>query len=483
MIRFRVILLIIGYLLTIISIAMLVPLIADFILSNSDWYAFFTAFFITSFIGVSLILTCQQDKIKDVTVREAFILTSFSWFALVCFAALPFYFSELTMSFTDAFFEAMSGLTTTGATVLSNLDFAPPGILIWRAMLQWVGGIGIIVMAIAILPLLRIGGMQLFRTESSDKNDKILPRARQMSLAISKIYLCFTVICAFSYSFAGMNLFDSVLHAMTTVSTGGFATHDSSISFYNSRTIEMVAIIFMILGSLPFLIYIKMLRGDLKALLTDNQIIFFFCMLVGFVLLTIYWLVEHKGFDLNGATRLAIFNITAIMTTTGFASANYNVWGEFILILFFMLTVVGGCTGSTTGGIKIFRFQILYITAKYQIFKLIQPHGIYRIQYNKNIVSETVSSAVLSFFILFCLCFFVITMLLAISGLDFITSLSGAAAALANVGPGLGDIIGPTGNYGEINDFAKWILALAMLVGRLEIFTILVLFSKIFWKD
>lgn len=483
MIRLRIILLIIGYLLSIISIAMLAPLLVDLILGNSDWQAFLAALFITVFIGVSLILTCRQDKIRNVSVREAFILTSLSWLALVFFAALPFYFSELQISFTDAFFEAMSGLTTTGATVLSGLDFAPPGILIWRAMLEWVGGIGIIVMAIAILPLLRVGGMQLFRTESSDKNDKILPRARQMSLAISKIYLFFTIICAISYYIAGMNLFDSILHSMTTVSTGGFSTHDASISFYNSRPIETVAIFFMILGALPFLIYIKMLRGDLKSLVTDNQVKFFFSMLLAFISLTIYWLVNHKGFDFSGAVRLASFNITSIMTTTGFASANYNVWGEFMLILFFMLTVVGGCTGSTTGGIKIFRFQILYIIAKYQIFKLIQPHGIYRIQYNKHIVSDNVSSAVLSFFILFCLCFFVVTMLLAISGLDFITSLSAAAAALANVGPGLGDIVGPTGNYGSINDFSKWVLSLTMLVGRLEIFTILVLFSKLFWKD
>jgi trk system potassium uptake protein TrkH len=466
-----------------ISFAMLIPLTADFFIGNNDWQAFSASLFLTLFIGVSLILTCRQDKIKDVTVREAFILTSLSWLALVFFAALPFYFSELSISFTDAFFESMSGLTTTGATILSGLDFAPAGILIWRAILEWVGGIGIIVMAIAVLPLLRIGGMQLFRTESSDKNDKILPRARQMSLAISKIYLCFTLICAVSYYVAGMSFFDATLHAMTTVSTGGFSTHDSSIGFYNSQTIELVAIFFMILGALPFLIYIKMLRGDIKSLFTDNQIIFFFSMLMAFILLSIYWLVEHKAFDLAGAIRLASFNIVSIMTTTGFASANYNVWGEFMLILFFMLTVVGGCTGSTTGGIKIFRFQILYIIAKYQIFKLVQPHGIYRIQYNKHIVSETVSSAVLSFFILFCLCFFVITMLLAISGLDFTTSLSAAAASLANVGPGLGDIIGPTGNYGSINDFSKWVLALAMLVGRLEIFTILVLFSKIFWKD
>lgn len=483
MIRIRVILLIIGYLLSFLGASMVVPLIADYFANNYNWQSFATSIFFTIFIGVSFILTCRQNRIKDISIKEAFLLTSVSWIILVLFASLPFYLSELNLTYTNSFFEAMSGLTTTGATIIADLNECSAGILIWRAMLEWFGGIGIIVMAIAVLPFLRIGGMQLFRTESSDKSDKILPRTKQFSIIIGLIYLSLTIICSASYFLAGMNLFDAVLHAMTTVSTGGFSTKNESIGFFDSFSIEIIAMIFIVICSIPFPIHIKIIRGEMINIFKDNQVSGFFILLIMTILVATYWLIMQFGYDYKTALRLASFNVTAILTTTGFASDNYYLWGDFIITLMFLISVVGGCTGSTTGGIKIFRFQILYYTAKYQIFKLINPHGIYRFQYNKHSVSDGVSAAVMSFFIFFCLCFVIISLLLSFSGLDYITSISGAAAAVANVGPGLGDIIGPAGNYETVNNFAKWVLATGMLIGRLEIFTIFVLFSRNFWKD
>ncbi len=460
-----------------------IPMLVDLAHDNPDWQAFAVAQFFALFNGISFIISCREDKIRDVNIKETFILTSLSWLALTCFASLPLFLSELDLSYTDAFFEAMSGLTTTGATIITDLEAAPPGVLVWRAILEWIGGIGIIVMAIAILPFLRIGGMQLFRTESSDKGDKIMPRAKQLSSAIAIIYVCLTLFCTIILYALGMNLFDAILHAMTTVSTGGFSTHNQSIGFFNSVGIELTVIIFILISSIPFPVHIKILRGKWHHLFTDHQVQFFFSVLVLFICLMTGWLVMHESYEFETALRRAAFNITSVMTTTGFTSYDYNLWGEFALTIMFLISVIGGCTGSTTGGIKIFRYQVLYKTARYQILKLIQPHGVFRFQYNGKSVSDAVSSAVMSFFILFCLCFFVVAILLALTGLDFVTSMSGAASALANLGPGLGDIIGPAGNYATINDVAKWILSFAMLIGRLEIFTIFVLISASFWRD
>ena len=483
MIRIRIILLIIGYLLTILGISMFIPLVIELWNFNQDWEAFLISSTATLFIGVSLSITCRESKVKNISIREAFIITLFSWIMLVIFAALPFYFSRLGLSYHDAFFESMSGLTTTGATIISNLDDMPMSILVWRSLLEWIGGIGIIVMAIAVLPFLKVGGMQLFKTESSDKTHKIMPRVRQLSAAISVIYLCFTIICATLLYFAGMNGFDAILHAMTTVSTGGFSTHDSSIGYFNSFKIELIIMIFIILASIPFPIHIRLLQGKWGDIIKDQQLIGFFTILILAISITSIWLVNYHNLDISKSLRLAAFNVTAIISTAGFASTDYSLWGSSILTFLFLISVIGGCTGSTTGGIKIFRLQVLYKTAKSQIFHLIQPHGIYKVQYNGHSVSDHVKSAVMGFFLMFCFCFFIIAVLLSFSGLDFITSLSGAAATMANLGPGLGEIIGPAGNYNSLSAFTKWVLSFGMLTGRLEIFTVFVFFSAIFWRD
>lgn len=483
MIRVRVILLIIGYFVSILGITMNIPLIVDYVNNNQDWEAFLVSEFFTLFIGVSLAITCRESDLKDISIREAFILTTCSWITLVFFASLPFFYSDLNLGYVDAFFEAMSSLTTTGATIITNLDNAPPGILVWRAFLEWVGGIGIIVMAIAILPFLRVGGMQLFKTESSDKSHKIMPRVKQLAAAIGAIYVLFTVICATALYFAGMGMFDAILHAMTSVSTGGFSTHDLSIAYFNDYTIELIIMFFIILGAIPFPIHIKLFQGKWKAIQNDQQLYFFFLVLLILIAITVIWLMSSFAMSFDHAFRIASFNVVAIITTTGYASTDYSLWGESILTLLFLVSVIGGCTGSTSGGIKIFRFQVLYVTAKYQIFRLIQPHGVYKVQYNGETIPDSVGSAVMAFFLIFCFCFFIIAILLSFTGLDFITSLSAAAATIANLGPGLGNIVGPAGNYHSLTDFAKWVISAGMLIGRLEIFTIFVLFSAAFWRD
>jgi trk system potassium uptake protein TrkH len=463
---------------------MIPPLLVDFFSDNYDWYAFLTSVFYTAFVGLSLVLTNRGNKITDISVKDTFFLTGSSWVVLTFFSSLPFVFSTVNMTFTDAFFEAMSGITTTGATVMTDLDLAPPGVLVWRAMLQWIGGIGIIVVALAILPMLNIGGMQLFRTESSDRSDKVLPRARQLASALAIIYLTLTTLCAYLLYINGMTVFDAILHSLTTVSTGGFSTHDQSIAFFDSVRIETVFTVFAIICSIPFTIYIRLFyHGNFSAIFKDSQIRWFLMTLLLATMAVTLWLYNTQNMAFAQAFRFSSFSVISVITTSGFAITDYSLWGSFAVVVIFLISVIGGCTGSTAGGIKIFRFQILYGTAKHQLSRLLQPHGVFKVQYNQKPVDDSVETSVMSFFILFAFCFVITTVLLSATGLDYITSMSASASALANVGPGLGNVIGPVGNYQPLTDSAKWILSAAMLVGRLELFTILVLFTSYFWRD
>ena len=482
MLNLRPILFVIGILLAILSAAMVIPAIVDAVLKNPDWGGFALSAFLTAFVGVSLILINLGYQ-GDISIRQAFFLTTFSWVTVCAFGALPFVFSAVKLSYTDAFFETMSGLTTTGSTVMSGLDHLAPGILLWRSILHGLGGVGIIVMALAILPMLKIGGMQLFRTESSDKSDKILPRATQIAGAIIGIYFLLLFACTTLLWMAGMSLFDAICHALGTISTGGFSTHDASLGYFRSPTIEVIITIFMVLSSIPFLLYIYVLRGNPMALIRDTQVQWFIA--IGFFSIATIsaWQFFINHVPLYDALRHTIFSVTSIITTTGFVTVDYSTWGNFVITFIFMLTVVGGCTGSTTGGIKIFRYQILYETAKTQIRHLIQPHGVFRPLFNHKVVPEPVTSSVMSFFILFAFCFLAFTVLLSMTGLDYLTSMSATATALGNVGPGLGNIVGPVGNFSTLPDTAKWLLSAAMLIGRLEVFTVLVLFTPYFWRS
>tara|TARA_B100000579_G_C22836498_1_gene859126 strand:- start:253 stop:1701 length:1449 start_codon:yes stop_codon:yes gene_type:complete len=472
---------IIGILLCIESIAMLIPSVIDFLYGNDDWKIFFFSSFITFLIGLVLYFSFKKEKIT-IKIREAFFLTIFSWIVISIFASLPFVYSSSNLNYTDAFFESISGITTTGATVISNLDQLPEGILLWRALLQWFGGIGIIVLALAILPTLQIGGMQLLHMEHDDPYEKILPKINQFVFQILLIYLVISIFCAISYFAAGMSGFDAIAHSMTTISTGGFSTYNDSIANFDSFNIEIISILFMIIGSLPFVIYLKLTHGDLKSIFNDDQIRLFIGILLFLIFISFLWLTLNYNKDIYGALRLSIFNITSILTGTGYTSTNYNLWGSFGLFIMLIIMFIGGCAGSTTGGIKIFRLLLLFRGAKIQIKKLIHPHGVFVTFFNGKSVDEETYYSIMGFFFIYILVFIFSTILLSIFEIDFLTAISASASAISNVGPGLGSIIGPTENYFEIPTGAKWILSFTMLIGRLELFTILVMLSGSFWK-
>ncbi|MHA1598694.1 MAG: TrkH family potassium uptake protein [Alphaproteobacteria bacterium] len=481
MMDYRPIFLVIGILLTALSVGMVVPAIVDAFAGNPDWQVFAVSSGVTLFVGVAMTLTCRAGGLR-LTVRQAFVMTTLSWLLLTLFAALPFIFSELNLSFTDAYFEAMSGITTTGSTIITGLDTAPPGILLWRALLQWLGGIGIIVMAIAVFPMLRVGGMQLFRMESSEQTEKALPRTAQIASSIGAIYLVMTFVCAVAYWLAGMSGFDAVAHSMTTIATGGYSTSDGSIGQFDSELIDVIATVGMIVGSLPFILYLKTVQGSYAALWNDSQVQWFAAILGLAVLSVTVWLWLSGGLQPLQALRYASFNVVSVISGTGYATSDYSLWGSFAVPVFFFIMFIGGCAGSTTCGIKIFRFQILYAAARTQIHHLLQPHGVFIPYYNKRPISDEIIVSVLSFFFVFGITFALLAMGLGMLGLDYLTAISSAATAISNVGPALGPIVGPAGTFQPLPDAAKWLLTAGMLLGRLELFTVIVLFTRSFWR-
>lgn len=477
----RLVLYIVGIMVVTLGGTMLLPALVDLVLGNQDWQVFTISATVTVFIGGSLMLTNRTSNGGQWRAREAVLMTNLAWLMLSIFGALPLHLSELDLSYTDAFFEAVSGLTTTGSTVMVGLDDAPPGILLWRSILQWLGGIGIIVMAISVLPMLAIGGMQLFQMEAFE-SDKVLPRTAQLASSIGLLYIALTLLCIICYGLAGMGTFDAVTHALTTISTGGFATSDNSMGIFDSAIIDAITITFMILGCLPFVLMIVAIRGGWMKLVMDRQVQWFIGILFSAIgTMTLYtWVYVYQ--DLGKALRYSAFNVTSVMTGTGYASADYGTWGAFPLTVFFFLMFIGGCAGSTTCAIKVFRFQILYAVTKTQLQKLLQPHGVFIPYYNRRPVPEDVPLAVMSFFAMFGLSFGILAIALGLMGLDFLTAISGAATAISNVGPGLGNIIGPAGNFKPLPDAAKWVLSFGMLLGRLELFTVLVLLLPQFWR-
>jgi trk system potassium uptake protein TrkH len=479
--NFRPVLLVNGTLLLTLAVTMLVPALLDTLNDNPDWQVFVAAAFVTGFAGGGLVLT-TLGSVQDLNLRSAFILTASSWVVMPAFAALPFVFSELQLSYTDSFFEAMSGLTTTGSTVIVGLDNAPPGILIWRALLQWLGGVGIIVTAIAILPFLQVGGMQLFSLESSEASEKVLPRAAQIVGTVGAIYVTLTGICAFAMWLAGMSAFEAAAHAMTTIATGGFSTSDGSIGHFNSAVIDYLVTVFMIIGSLPFLLYFQAIRGRPLLLWRDAQVRWFLAIALTAVAVMTLWRAIAADIPWAEALRYSSFNIVSIVTGTGYSTTDYGLWGGFAVVMFFFIMFIGGCAGSTSCGIKVFRFQVLYAAVQAQVQHMLRPHGVFIPHFNRRPIPESAMDSVMSFFFLFVLCFAVLAVLLNLTGLDFVTAISGAGSAIANVGPGLGDVIGPAGTFQSLPDSAKWLLAAGMLLGRLELFTVLVLFTPNFWR-
>ena len=468
-----------GILQIILGIFMLIPVIVQFVYNQLD-SSFLGSSIVTIIFGTLFFLS-NLDHDKRLNLQQAFLLTALSWLSIALFGSLPFVFSNVEFSFTNAFFESMSGITTTGSTIIPNLESIPKGILFWRAILQWLGGIGVIVMAITLMPIMNVGGMQLFQISNSDSSEKILPKSKEIALRLIYIYSGLTALCALSYKILGMNIFDSLTHSMTTIATGGFSNYNDSIGFFNSISIEISAMIFIILGSLPFIAYIKFLSGNNKILISDVQIKTFIKIIIfSIIILSIYLSFVNPN-QIN--LRSIFFNVISILTGTGYVNAQYDNWGSFPIILFLALMFIGGCAGSTTCGIKIFRIQILYSFIVNQLKKIIYPKGIFVLKYDQNPVDNKFISSIISFIYLYLVIFFTITALLSLSGLDFITAISGAATSISNVGPGLGSIIGPNGNFSSLPDISKWILTLGMILGRLELFAILVLFLPSFWRN
>ncbi len=481
MIDFKPVIFVNGILLLVLAAAMGVPALVDGASGDPDWKVFAASGLVTGFIGLAMTLGAQPGRREPLTTRQAFLLTACTWFLLTIFGALPFIFSGLSLSIADGIFEAASGLTTTGSTVITGLDKAPKGILLWRALLVWLGGLGIIVMAVAILPILRIGGMQLFKMESSDKSEKVKPRTAQVAGSIGLLYLAFTLLAALGMWATGMTPFEAVCHAFAALGTGGFSTSDASMGNWSTAT-QWVTILAMLVGGATFTLFISPWKHGRWPFFTDSQIRWYLGFLAFFSALLTFWQWAVNDMEPGEALTHATFNVVSIVTTTGFATTDYDKWGGFAQVIFFVLTFIGGCTGSTAGGVKIFRWEVLFKLAGVHLKRLLHPHGVFVIDFNERRIPKPVVDSVLGFMTVYFLSFAIFAIALSLVGMDLVSAITGSAQAISNVGPGLGPTIGPAGNYKMVPELAKWIMAFEMILGRLELFTVIVLFTRSFWR-
>ncbi|ASV88187.1 cation transport family protein (plasmid) [Ochrobactrum quorumnocens] len=480
--RLRIVLFFNGVFILAVSIAMLVPAVIDFSFSNfGDAVVFLRTALITG--GFALLLTVGfRPELQSLNDRRiGLLITVSAWLSISTVGALPLYSSFLNLSWTDAVFESTSALTTTGSTVLTGLDDMPEGILLWRSILQWLGGIGIIVMALSVLPALGVGGMQLFRSESSDVSEKPFPKVRQLARNIIIVYLTLSVACAVSLGMAGMSTFDAVNHAMATIATGGLSTKDASIGFYNSLPIELVIIVFMIAGALPLAFYAVILMSHGQRRTIEGQVKPFLAILASAIFVCMLWNIS-QGMSAGESLRKSAFNVTSVLTDTGFATDDFSAWGSFAVGLFFMLFLVGGCAGSTAGAIKIFRWQVLFSSANRSLKLVLYPNVAASVRLNRKPVSDTAISNVRNFFFLYLMTLLIMSLLVTATGLDYLSSVSSVAQAMANAGPGLGPVVGPATNFASIPDVAKWLIALSMIMGRLELVTFFIVLQPWFWQ-
>lgn len=482
MIDLRPVVYVVGLLVATLGAAMIFPFLVDLAQGNGHAIVFFEASVLSVFVGGILAISTRNSVASGrLSLQQTFLVAVSIWLVLPLFGALPFYFGATQASMIDSVFEAMSGLTTTGSTVLSGLDSLPKGILLWRALLNWLGGIGIIVVAMVFLPELRVGGMQIFRAEAFDTLGKILPRAASISQQISVIYLALTMICAFFYIMCGMDVFDATAHAMTTLSTGGFANYDSSFGHFNAPA-HYVASVFMIIAAIPFALYVQAVNGQADNLFKDSQTRTFLGILVSLIIgLTVYMSWDAGAFD-EPTFREVTFNVISLVTGTGYGSADYGLWGSGVVIVLFWAGLIGGCAGSTSCSVKVFRYQILWAEVKKQVMLIRSPNAVFVPRFQGVRITESTTNSVLVFFFIFFASLVILAALLHMTGLDFVTSVSGAATALANIGPGFGDIIGPSGNFAPLNDTAKVLLIIGMWLGRLELMAVFVLLTRRFWR-
>ncbi len=473
---------VVGMLMLVLTAFMIPPMLADLVADNADWQVFAGAASVSGFIGLMMVLVSRDAWSERVRLKEGFVITVASWIMLSIFAAIPYMFMEKPLGFVDAWFEAVSGLTTTGATIFTGLDSLPEGLLLWRSLTQWIGGLGIVVMALIMLPFLRVGGMQLFQTESSDRSDKIVPHARQFIGYLALAYLLLTALCALAYKLAGMRMFDALNHALTTLATGGFSTHDASFGYFTSPLLQWIAVLFMTAASIPLVLYVRVFRERRLSLLGSVQVLGFFRIVLLAILIITLWRVLHDGTPPHRALLQVAFSVISLVSTTGYATVDYTTWGEFAVAAFFLLMFLGGCTGSTAGGMKVFRIQVMFMAIGAYVKRLVMPHRVVSMVYEGRTVTEDIVLAVFAYVSVFLLSVGLLSVAVALVGLDFVTAISAVVTSLANVGPGLGKIIGPSGTFATLPDAAKVILSFAMLLGRLEFFTVLVVLQRSFWR-
>ena len=484
MLIFTPVLRVLGGLLLALAGAMLIPLLYEFAPLEAPGSLFLISIMATVFAGGTLMAIAPRPAAMELNLRQGFLVTALSWLILPAFGCLPL--MGIGLSPTDAYFEAVSAMTTTGSTVMAGLDQTARPILLWRSVMQAFGGVGIIVVGIIMMPFLRVGGMQLFQTESSDRSEKIVARSFELSLWILGIYLVLMFASAFAFAAAGMGWFDAFNHAMSAISTGGFSTHDLSFGYYadyrNDDTLLWIAITAMLAGSMPFVAYIRVAKGNPGALFTDIQVRAYILFLTAAAMLITLTRVFSDNVNFGDAFTHAVFNVVSIVSTTGFASQDYQTWGAFAVGAFFVLTFIGGCSGSTAGGIKIYRLQILWRLALAHLSNMVSPNRVHVVRFGDRKIESDVAYSILAFLIVLLFSVTAATVSLSWLGLDFVTALTASAQAVSNVGPGLGPVVGPAGNFATLPDAAKWILAIAMVIGRLEYFTIFVLLTPAFWR-
>lgn len=474
---------VLGILLMVFSIALIPPILVSLIYQDTALNAFISTLLITFAAGAVCWFPVRNFH-QDLRTRDGFVVTVLFWLVLAISGSLPLMLAESPgLTFTDAFFESMSGWTTTGATVITGLDDLPHSILFYRQFLQWLGGMGIIVLAVAILPMLGIGGMQLYRAETPGpmKDSKLTPRITETAKTLWYIYLALTITCCLGYWAAGMNLFDAICHAFSTVAIGGFSTHDASMGFFDNGLIEAVAIFFMIASSFNFALHFYTWRfRSIKHYFQDAEVRTLLIVLGLGALVTFVTLVSSHAYEPNDALRYGVFELVSIATTTGFTTADFSVWPIFLPFLLFFLAFMGGCAGSTGGGLKVIRVLLIYKQGSRELKRLIHPNAIIPIRIGNRPVGDRIVEAVWGFFSVYLMLYIIMTVLLLATGLDFVTAFSAVGACINNLGPGLGEV---ATHYENISDFAKWVLSFAMLLGRLEIFTLLVLFTPTFWRQ
>lgn len=475
---------IIGLLIATLGAMMLFPMALDFLSGNANWMAFMEAAVLTCLMGALLSLSCANSTARGqgITLRQSFMLTTGTWVALPAFGALPFMFGVPDATLTNAVFEAVSGMTTTGTTVFVGLDDMPPGVNLWRGILQWLGGLGIVIVALIFLPVMKVGGMQFFRSEGFDTLGKILPRALDISSALIQIYIVLTVSCAAAYFALGMSGFDAVVHALTTVSTGGFSSSDISFGKFN-HSMEVVAIVFMLLASLPFIRFVQVMQGDFKPMWRDAQVRAYIRWNLYAALAVTAYEMYHFGRPFLESIRESSFNIVSTFSGTGYASVDLSAWGPFPFVVLITVGLIGGCTSSTGCSVKVFRYLILFEAIRVQIRRLHSPSAMLEVRYEGRRVGNDVINSVIVFFTLFILTFGVAAVALSLTGLDTKTAFTAAWTAVANIGPAFGPEVGPTGAVDGFPAAAHWIMIAGMLVGRLELLSVYVLFLASFWRN